>query len=300
MLKPTTALAFASYDEIFMTEAAREDANLERIVEISLDELFTFEDHPFQVRDDDAMRRLAESVEKHGVRYPAIVRPRSEGGYEIVAGHRRKRACEIAGRSTIPAIIRDLDDDDAVLTMVDTNLEQRESLLFSEKAWAYRMKLEALNHRGVRTDETGRLSVDIVAEQTGESKNQIFRYIRLTELVPGLLDMVDSKKIAFNPAVELSHLTRKEQAELLDTMAKCEATPSLSQAQRMKKHSQAGELTRQMLESILSEPKKEPVKVTLAGTSLKQYFPPTYTPKQMESVIMGLLESWHKKQAAIN
>lgn len=292
MSKTKRTLEIASYDDLFQTDAANENDNLEKIAEIPLSELFTFEDHPFQVRDDEAMQRLTESVAKYGVREPAIVRPRLEGGYEIVAGHRRKRACELAGRNTIPAVIRGLDDDDAVLTMVDTNLEHREMLLPSEKAWAYRMKLEALNHRGTRIGDGGRLSVEIVAEQSGESKNQVFRYVRLTELVPGLLDMVDAKKIAFNPAVELSYLTRKEQSGLLDTITKHEATPSLSQAQQMKKISQAGELTLHKMESILSEPKKESDKVTLTSGKLKEYFPPSYTPKQMETVIIKLLMEW--------
>lgn len=242
------------------------------------------------------MKRLAESVSKRGIREPVIVRPRQEGGYEIIAGHRRKRACEFAGKDTMPAIVRHMDDDEATLTMVDTNLEHRETLLPSEKAWAYRMKLEALNHRGLPSDMPGQLSVAILVGQTGESKNQIFRFIRLTELVPDLLDMVDARKIAFSPAVELSYLTRKEQTELVDIMAKYEVTPSLSQAQQMKKLSQNSELTPDKIESIVSEPKKESGKVTLTGGKLKAYFPPSYTPRQMEEIIFRLLEGWHKRR----
>lgn len=304
MPKTKDALALASYDDIFQTEAAKEESFFERVREIPLTELHPFENHPFQVRDDDSMRETVESVQKYGVLVPGIARPRNEGGYELVAGHRRKRASELAGKSVMPVIVRELDDDEATIIMVDTNL-QRETLLPSEKAWAYRMKLEALNHRGARSDLTnsqvgnkfdGKLSVEIVAEQVGESKNQIYRYVRLTELVPDLLDMVDADKIAFNPAVELSALTRTEQGDLLDMMGKYEATPSVAQAQQMKKLSQAGELTPERIESIISEPKKEPESnVTLKGGKIKQYFPPSYTPQQMEAVIIKLLENWHKR-----
>lgn len=299
MHKTAGALALSSYDDIFQTDAARANAGLEQIAEIPLGELHSFENHPFQVRDDDAMRETAESIEKYGVLVPGIARPRYGGGYELVAGHRRKRGCELAGKSTMPVIVRDLDDDEATIIMVDSNL-QRESLLPSEKAWAYRMKLEAMNHRGMKVDgfETGVLSVEVLAEQSGESKSQIFRYIRLTELVPDLLDMVDDGKVAFNPAVELSYLTRKEQAALLDMMAKYEATPSLSQAQRLKKKSRDGSLSPEAMDIIMAEEKKEPVKVTLTGNRLVQYFPQNYTPKQMEAVIINLLEGWHQTQAA--
>ncbi|MFZ5975122.1 chromosome partitioning protein, ParB family [Geosporobacter subterraneus DSM 17957] len=299
MAKTKGALALASYDDIFRISDTVTEVNAEKVIEMPLDKLCPPEFHPFQVRNDEAMKKTAESVKKYGVLVPGLVRPRTDGNYELVAGNRRKLASELAGRTTMPVIVREMDDDEAVIIMVDTNLEQRESLLPSEKAWAYRMKLEALKHRGIVVDgiDIGTLSVTVVSKQAGESKSQIYRMIRLTELVPGLIDLVDAKKIAFNPAVELSYLSRKEQSSLMDAMAKYEATPSLPQAQRLKKHSQSGELTPEMIDSILAEEKKEPVKLTLAGSRLKQYFPQDYTPKQMEKVIMGLLENWHKKQA---
>lgn len=298
MARTKGALALASYDDIFSVKETTIPVNTEAIIDIPLDRLHPPEFHPFQVRNDEAMKKTAESVKKYGVMVPGLVRPRADGDYELVAGNRRKLASELAGRTTMPVIVREMDDDEAVIIMVDTNLEQRESLLPSEKAWACRMKLEALKHRGVVVEgiDIGTLSVTVVAKQAGESKSQIYRLIRLTELVPGLIDLVDAKKIAFNPAVELSYLSRKEQSGLLDAMAKHEATPSLPQAQRLKKHSQSGELTSPMIDSILAEEKKEPVKLTLTGSRLKQYFPQSYTPKQMEKVIMGLLESWYKKQ----
>jgi ParB family chromosome partitioning protein len=299
LAKTKGALALASYDDIFRISDTVTEVNAEKVIEMPLDKLCPPEFHPFQVRNDEAMKKTAESVKKYGVLVPGLVRPRTDGNYELVAGNRRKLASELAGRTTMPVIVREMDDDEAVIIMVDTNLEQRESLLPSEKAWAYRMKLEALKHRGIVVDgiDIGTLSVTVVSKQAGESKSQIYRMIRLTELVPGLIDLVDAKKIAFNPAVELSYLSRKEQSSLMDAMAKYEATPSLPQAQRLKKHSQSGELTPEMIDSILAEEKKEPVKLTLAGSRLKQYFPQDYTPKQMEKVIMGLLENWHKKQA---
>ena len=299
MAKTKGSLALVSYDDIFSINEITVPANSEAVIELPLNRLHPPEFHPFQVRNDDAMKKTAESVKKYGVIVPGIVRPRTDGDYELVAGNRRKFASELAGKGTMPVIVREMDDDEAVIIMVDTNLEQRESLLPSEKAWAYRMKLEALKHRGVVVDgiDIGTLSVTVVSEQAGESKSQIYRIIRLTELVPGLIDLVDAKKIAFNPAVELSYLSRKEQSGLLDAMAKYEATPSLPQAQRLKKLSQSKELTIEKIDSILAEEKKEPVKVTLTGSRLKEYFPQSYTPKQMEKVIMGLLESWHRKQA---
>lgn len=298
MARTKGALALASYDDIFSVKETTTPANTEAIIEIPLGKLHPPEFHPFQVRNDEAMKKTTESVKKYGVMVPGLVRLRADGDYELVAGNRRKLASELAGRTTMPVIVREMDDDEAVIIMVDTNLEQRESLLPSEKAWAYRMKLEALKHRGIVVDgiDIGTLSVTVVSKQAGESKSQIYRIIRLTELVPGLIDLVDAKKIAFNPAVELSYLNRKEQSGLLDAMAKYEATPSLPQAQRLKKHSQSGELTLEMIDSILAEVKKEPIKVTLAGNRIKQYFPQDYTPKQMEKAIMGLLENWYKKQ----
>lgn len=299
MAKIKGSLALASYDDIFSVQPAPLALSSETVVELPLCRLHPPEFHPFQVRDDEAMKKTAESVKKYGVIVPGLVRPRADGDYELVAGNRRKRASELAGKDTMPVIIREMDDDEAVLIMVDTNLEQRESLLLSEKAWAYRMKLEALKHRGIVVDgiDIGTLSVTIVSEQSGDSKSQIYRIVRLTELVPGLIDLVDVKKMAFNPAVELSYLSRKEQSALLDTMEKYEATPSLPQAQRLKKLSQSGELTLPLMDSILAEDKKEPVKVTLTGSRLKQYFPKDYTPQQMEKVILELLESWHRQQA---
>jgi ParB family chromosome partitioning protein len=299
LAKTKGSLALASYDDIFHISDTVTEANAERVVEMPLGKLYPPEFHPFQVRNDEAMKKTAESVKKYGVLVPGLARPRADGNYELVAGNRRKLASELAGKETMPVIVREMDDDEAVIFMVDTNLEQRESLLPSEKAWAYRMKLEALKHRGIVVDgiDIGTLSVTVVSKQSGESKSQIYRLIRLTELVPGLIDLVDAKKIALNPAVELSYLSRKEQSSLMDAMAKYEATPSLPQAQRLKKHSQSGELTLEMIDSILAEEKKESVKVTLTGSRLKQYFPQDYTPKQMEKVIVGLLESWHKRQA---
>lgn len=298
MVKTKGSLALASYDDIFSIKEVTAPGNTESVIELPLNRLYPPEFHPFQVRNDEAMKKTAESVKKYGVLVPGLVRPRPDGGYELVAGNRRKLASELAGKETMPVIIREMDDDEAVIIMVDTNLEQRESLLPSEKAWAFRMKLEALNHRGIVVDgiDIGTLSVTIISEQAGESKSQIYRIIRLTELVPGLIDLVDAKKIAFNPAVELSYLSRVEQSSLLDVMAKYEATPSQPQAQRLKRLSQAGELTIQLMDSILAEEKKETVKLTLPGSRLKQYFPLDYTPKQMEKVIIGLLENWHKKQ----
>ncbi len=299
-------IKLTSYDELFQPEAAREDDRHEKVTEIPLTELFPFKDHPFKVVDDEAMRDTAESIAKYGVLVPAIARPREEGGYELVAGHRRKRGCELAGKETMPVIVRELDDDAATIIMVDSNL-QRESLLFSERAFAYKMKLEAMKRQAGRPskenatqvgqDLRGKYSVEILAEQSGESRNQIQRYIRLTELTPELLDMVDAKKIAFNPAVELSFLNKEEQVLLLDTMAKEEATPSLSQAQRLKKYSQEGKLSADVMDAIMSEEKKgELDKVTLTGDKIKKYFPKSYTPQQMEATIIKLLEGWARKR----
>lgn len=296
-------IALVSYDDIFETDASREDATHEKVVEVPLAELHPFENHPFKVRDDEAMRDTAESIGKYGVLVPGIVRPRAAGGYELVAGHRRKRGSELAGRETMPVLIRDLDNDTAVIIMVDSNL-QRESLLFSERAFAFKMKLEAMKRQVGRpangsqlgNHSLGKKSSEILAEQAGESKNQIFRYIRLTELIPDLLDMVDEKKLPFIPAVELSYLQQSEQMLLLDAVAQAEAMPSLSQAQRLKKYSQEGKLTADLMESILSEEKKEVAKITITGNRLKQYFPSSYTQKQMEDTILKLLDNWQKQQ----
>lgn len=291
-----------SVDDLFTTEASRQDADREKVVEIPLSELHPFENHPFKVLDDERMFETADSIRERGVLVPAIVRPREEGGYEIVAGHRRKRGCEIAGLDSMPAIIRDLDDDAATIVMVDSNV-QRETLLPSERAFAYRMKLEALKHQGLRTDLTSRQvggkleAADLIGQNTGESGRQVQRFIRLTELIPPLLDMVDERKIAFNPAVELSYLKRTEQVMLLDAMDSEQATPSLSQAQRLKKFSQEGKLTEASMLAIMSEEKKIDLdRITLNATTLHKYFPKSYTPQKMEQVILKLLDTWAQRR----
>lgn len=299
-------IKLASVDDLFSTEESRADKNREKIIEIHLTELHPFKDHPFKVIDNEAMFDTAESVKQYGVLVPAIARPRDEGGYELVAGHRRKRACELAELETMPVIVRSLDDDAAIIIMVDSNL-QRENILPSERAFAYKMKLEAMKRQAGRPSKEngsqvgnnllGKKSSDILAEQIGESKNQIYRYIRLTHLIPELLSMVDEKKIAFNPAVELSFLKNEEQADLLEAMDMEQATPSLSQAQRLKKFSNEGKLSLEVMSAIMSEEKKGDLdKVTLTGDKLKRYFPKSYTPKQMEETIIKLLEGWHKKR----
>ena len=299
-------IKLASVDELFSTEESRADETREKIIEIPLTELHPFKDHPFKVIDNEAMFDTTESVKQYGVLVPAIARPRDEGGYELVAGHRRKRACELAELETMPVIVRSLDDDAAIIIMVDSNL-QRENILPSERAFAYKMKLEAMKRQAGRPSKEngsqvgnnllGKKSSDILAEQIGESKNQIYRYIRLTHLIPELLSMVDEKKIAFNPAVELSFLKNEEQADLLEAMDMEQATPSLSQAQRLKKFSNEGKLSLEVMSAIMSEEKKGDLdKVTLTGDKLKRYFPKSYTPKQMEETIIKLLEGWHKKR----
>ncbi len=295
-------IKLVSVDDLFSTEESRADESREKIVEISLTELFPFKDHPFKVIDNEAMFDTAESVKQYGVLVPAIARPRDEGGYELVAGHRRKRACELAELETMPVIIRNLDDDEAVIIMVDSNL-QRENILPSERAFAYKMKLDAVKNQGARNDLTSRQVVgkletaDLVGKESGDSGRQVQRYIRLTHLIPEILSMVDEKKIAFNPAVELSFLKNEEQTDLLDAMDMEQATPSLSQAQRLKRFSNEGKLTLEVMNAIMSEEKKGDLdKVTLTGDKLKKYFPKSYTPKQMEETIMKLLEGWHKKR----
>ena len=295
----------ASVDDLFSTEESRADAQREKVVEIPLSELHPFKGHPFKVKDDEAMMETADSIKQYGVLVPAIARPDPEGGYELVAGHRRHRASELAEKETMPVIVRDLDDDAATIIMVDSNL-QRESLLPSERAFAYKMKLEAMKHQGERMDLTcsqvgnksaGKKSSELLAEQVGQSKNQIFRYIRLTELIPELLDMVDEKKIALNPAYELSFLKKEEQRDLLDAMDSEQATPSLSQAQRLKKYSQEGHLTLDMMRVIMGEEKKSDLdKVTLSADILRKYFPKSYTPQRMQETIIKLLEAWQKKR----
>ena len=272
-----------------------------QISNLNLSDLQPFSRHPYKVRDDEAMRDMVESIKQYGVLSPAIARPMPDGGYELVSGHRRKRACELAGLETIPVIVRELDDDAAAILVVDSNL-QREDLLPSERAFAYKLKLEALRHQGERTDLTSRQVVgkleaaDIIGEDAGESGRQVQRCIRLTELIPPLLDMVDERKVAFNPAYELSFLTKDEQTMLLDAMDSEQATPSLSQAQRLKQFSQRGELDAAVMRAIMSEEKKEVERVTLKGDTLRKYFPASYTPKRMEETIIKLLEQWQKQQ----
>ncbi|HJI03901.1 MAG TPA: ParB/RepB/Spo0J family partition protein [Faecalibacterium prausnitzii] len=296
-------IELASVDDLFSTEESRQDEQLEKIQEIPLSELHPFKDHPFKVKDDDAMIETSDSIKKYGVLVPAIARPLPDGGYELVAGHRRHRASELAGKETMPVIVRDLDDDAATIIMVDSNL-QRENLLPSERAFAYKMKLEAIKHQGARTDLTSvqveqKLSArDQVAKEAGERSGiQVMRYVRLTELIPELLDMVDEKKIAFNPAYELSFLKPDEQQMLVETMDYEQATPSLSQAQRMKKFSQDGKLSEDVMLAIMSEEKKGDLdKVTLSSDTLRKYFPKSYTPAKMQETIIKLLEQWQKKR----
>lgn len=297
-------LSLTSYDDLFQSSDSRETEQREQIVELPLNQLHPFKNHPFRVRDDEAMARTVESVKEYGVLTPGIARPLPSGGYEIVAGHRRKHACELAGFTTMPFIVREMDDDTATILMCDSNL-QRESILPSERAFAYKMKLEAMNRQGHRSDLTcsqvgnklpNKKSSEILAEQVGESKNQIFRYIRLAELNPELLQLVDDRKIAFNPAVEMSYLKPEEQSKLLSVMAAQEATPSLSQAQRLKRYSQEGKLSEDVMDAIMSEEKKEVDRITLTSDKLKQYFPKSFTPRQMEETIFKLLEQWQQKR----
>ena len=273
-----------------------------QISDLQLSVLQPFSRHPYKVRDDEAMRDMVESVKQYGVLSPAIARPMPDGGYELVSGHRRKRACELAGLDAMPVIVRELDDDAAAILVVDSNL-QREDLLPSERAFAYKLKLDAMKRQTGRPSKenvsqvgTQKRSDQVMAEELGESRNQIQRYIRLTELIPPLLDMVDERKIAFNPAYELSFLTKDEQNLLLDAMYSEQATPSLSQAQRLKQFSQRGELDAAVMRAIMSEEKKEVERVTLKSETLRKYFPASYTPKRMEETIIRLLEQWQKQQ----
>ena len=291
----------ASVDDLFSTEESRQDAAREKVMDIPLSELFPFEGHPFSVRDDDSMKETVESVKEYGVFSPAIARPREGGGYELVSGHRRKRACELAGLETMPVIVRDLDRDAAIIVMVDSNL-QRENISPIEKAKALKMKLEAIKRQGARTDLTStqvaqKLSAEQVGDDAGISRDQVRRYVRLTELSPELQKMVDDKKIAITPAVEISYLKPEEQALLVETIESEQATPSLSQAQRMKKMSQKGELNEDTMLSVMSEQKKPEVdRIVLTTDTLRKYFPRSYTPKKMEETIIGLLENWLKKR----
>ena len=295
-----------SVDDLFATEESRADAQREKVQNIPLRELHPFKNHPFKVKDDAAMQDTVDSVREYGVLVPAIARPDPDGGYELIAGHRRHHASELAGKETMPVIIRDLDDDAATIIMVDSNL-QREELLPSERAFAYKMKLDAMKRQAGRPMKenrdqvghnfSGKRTVELIAENAPDSRNQIQRYIRLTELIPELLDMVDERKIAFNPAVELSYLKKEEQTLLLEAMDSEQATPSLSQAQRLKKFSQQKMLSLDVMRAVMSEEKKTDLdRVTLKNETLRRYFPKSYTPKQMEDTIIKLLEGWYKKR----
>ncbi len=296
----------ASVDDLFTTEENRQEiqaeAKREKVQMIPLAELHPFRNHPFKVKDDEDMANTVDSVRQYGVLVPAIARPLESGGYELVSGHRRRHASELAGLTEMPVIVRDLDDDAATIIMVDSNL-QRETLLPSERAFAYKMKLEAMKHQGLRSDLTSRQVVgkletsDLLGQITGESGRQVQRFIRLTALIPDLLNLVDEKKVAFNPAVELSYLKTEEQVLLLDAMESEQTTPSLSQAQRLKKFSQEGKLSVDVMRAIMSEEKKpEMDKVIFTGAKLRQYFPKSYTPQQMENTILRLLEQWQRKR----
>ena len=302
-------LSLTSYDDLFTTEDARQEDQRERVMEISLDKLQHFHDHPFQVRHDQALQDMADSIKEYGVLSPGLARPLPDGsGYEVISGNRRLEACILAGMKTMPVIVRDMTDDEAIIAMVDANL-QRENILPSERAYAYRMKLEAIERQLGRPPKenvgqvvphySGKRTTEIIGEQVGESYKQVQRYIRLTELIPPILDMVDGvteQKMAFNPAVELSYLTLSEQTMLLNAMAAQEATPSLSQAQRLKKFSQQGKLSEDVMMAIMSEEKKEVDRITLTTTTLSKYFPKSYTPKKMEETIIKLLEQWQRKR----
>ena len=293
-------------DDIFSTEESRQEQQQEQVQQIPIGELFPFKNHPFKVLDDESMQRTVESVEQYGVLSPLIARPRPEGGYEIISGHRRQHAAQLAGLDALPVIVRNMDDDAAVLLMVDSNL-QRENILPSERAFAYKMKLEALKNQGARSDLTsaqlGRKleTADIVGQESGDSRNQVRRFIRLTNLVPELLDMVDEKKIAFNPAVELSYLDTNQQRDFLEAMNDTQNAPSLSQAQRLKKLAQEGHFSYDVAFAVMGEEKKgELDKVVIKNDTLRKYFPRSYTPKQMEDTIIKLLDQWQRKQQRQN
>ena len=302
MPKGSLNVSLKGADDIFSTEESRQEQQREQVQQIPIGELFPFKKHPFKVLDDESMQRTVESVEQYGVLSPLIARPRPEGGYEIISGHRRKHAAELANLDTVPVIVRNMEDDAATILMVDSNL-QREHILPSERAFAYKMKLDAIKNQGARSDLTSsqvgtKLRADeILAQQAGSSRNQVQRYIRLTELIPELMDMVDEKKIALNPAYELSFLKKEEQVDLLDAMDSEQATPSLSQAQRLKKYSQEGHLTLDMMRVIMGEEKKSDLdRVTFTSDTLRKYFPKSYTPQRMQETIIKLLEAWQKKR----
>ena len=306
MSKGSLNVSLKGADDIFSTEESRQEQQREQVQQIPIGELFPFKDHPFKVLDDESMQRTVESVEQYGVLSPLIARPRPEGGYEIISGHRRQHAAQLAGLDTLPVIVRNMDDDAAVLLMVDSNL-QRENILPSERAFAYKMKLEALKNQGARSDLTSDQvgqklwSVEQVANDAGESKTQIQRFIRLTNLIPELLDMVDEKKIAFNPAVELSYLDESQQRDFLEAMEDTQNAPSFSQAQQLKKMAQQGEFSYEKAFDVMGQEKKsEKDTVTIKNETLRKYFPRSYTPKQMEEKIIQLLDAWQKKQQRRN
>jgi len=290
--KTSGNLALADYNDIFASTTTVVTINEGHIVEMPLSDMYPPEFHPFQVNDDLSMYRLSMNITKHGIREPGLVRPRYDGGYELLCGNRRKRACELAGISTMPVIVREMDDDDAVLVMVDSNLEQREKILPSERAWAFRVMMEALNHRGVKSESN---SYEIMIERTGVKKSQLFRIIRLTELIVVLIDKVDANQLAFNPAVELSYLTQKQQTTVADVMAANEVKPSLSQAQRLKKLSQSGELTDAAIDMVLSEEKKPSKTKQTDNIRYRSFFPQHYSTKQIDGIIIGLLKDWKAK-----
>ena len=307
MPKGSLNVSLKGADDIFSTEESRQEQQREQVQQIPIGELFPFKNHPFKVLDDDSMQRTVESVEQYGVLSPLIARPRPEGGYEIISGHRRQHAAQLAGLDALPVIVRQMDDDAAVLLMVDSNL-QRENILPSERAFAYKMKLEAIKNQGARSDLTSgqivqksKLSIERVAEDAGEGYKTVQRFIRLTNLIPELLDMVDEKKIAFNPAVELSYLDESQQRDFLEAMNDTQNAPSLSQAQRIKKLAQEGHFSYDVAFAVMGEEKKDELdKVVIKNDTLRKYFPRSYTPKQMEDTIIKLLEQWQRKQQRQN
>ena len=306
MPKNSLNVSLKGADDIFSTEESRQEQQREQVQQIPIGELFPFKNHPFKVLDDESMQRTVESVEQYGVLSPLIARPRPEGGYEIISGHRRQHAAQLAGLDALPVIVRQMDDDAAVLLMVDSNL-QRENILPSERAFAYKMKLEALKNQGARSDLTSAqigpklTAAEKVAEEASDTKSQVKRFIRLTNLVPELLDMVDEKKIAFNPAVELSYLDESQQRDFLEAMEDTQNAPSLSQAQQLKKMAQQGEFSYEKAFDVMGQEKKsEKDTVTIKNETLRKYFPRSYTPKQMEEKIIQLLDAWQKKQQRRN
>ncbi len=309
MPKNSLNVSLKGADDIFSTEESRQEQQREQVQQIPIGELFPFKNHPFKVLDDESMQRTVESVEQYGVLSPLIARPRPEGGYEIISGHRRQHAAQLAGLDTLPVIVRQMDDDAAVLLMVDSNL-QRENILPSERAFAYKMKLEALKNQGARSDLTcgqfghkliGAKARDIVADESGDNARNVQRFIRLTSLIPELLDMVDEKKIAFNPAVELSYLDESQQRDFLEAMNDTQNAPSLSQAQRLKKLAQEGHFSYDVAFAVMGEEKKDELdKVVIKNDTLRKYFPRSYTPKQMEDTIIKLLDQWQRKQQRQN